>query len=140
MLSAPEILRIAVARGAQAQQLKHMCVYVYVSIIYAGKDTSLPNGKDLPGAGMQTFETEGGQENIQAQKEQISKLLSKLEGGEPEEKTISPSPLVTIGPGLSAIPNKLVAKILVNEYIDFTELPPAKVKAGPYPSLLRGRQ
>lgn len=34
------------------------------------------------------------------------------------------NPLVPIGLGLSALPKKLVARILVNEYINFPELPP----------------
>jgi hypothetical protein len=88
---------------------------------------------------VQTFETEGGQEKIQAQKEQIRKLLSILDGSEPEGQSISPSPLVTMGPGLSAIPKKLVAKILANEYIDFTELPPPKGKGRPMPQSLEGQ-
>ena len=91
------------------------------------------------GAGVQTFDTQEKQENIQSQKEQISKLLSKLEGGEPEGQTVPHSPLVAMGSGLAAIPKKLVAKILANEYIDFAELPPAKGKGRPMPQSLEGQ-
>lgn len=36
--------------------------------------------------------------------------------------------LVQLGPGLSALPRRLVAKIEADEYIDFNELPPARGK------------
>ena len=80
------------------------CLYYH---IHAGKDTTLPNEKELLGAGVQTFETEGRQASMQSQKEQISKLLSNLEGGEPEGQSVPPSPLVAMEPGLSAIPRSL---------------------------------
>ena len=44
-----------------------------------------------------------------------------------------------MGSGLAAIPKKLVAKILVKEYIDFAELPPAKGKGRPMPQSLEGQ-
>ena len=37
-------------------------------------------------------------------------------------------PLVPTGPGLAALPKKLVDKIVANQYIDFNELPPPKGK------------
>jgi len=47
--------------------------------------------------------------------------------------------MVTTGKGLAALPKKLVSKILANEYIDFTELPPAKGKARNVPQSLEGQ-
>ena len=47
--------------------------------------------------------------------------------------------MVTTGAGLAALPKKLVSKILANEYIDFTELPPAKGKARNVPQSLEGQ-
>lgn len=38
------------------------------------------------------------------------------------------SPLVHLGPGLPAMPKKLVDRIEANEYVDFNDLPPAKGK------------
>ena len=39
--------------------------------------------------------------------------------------------LVQLGPGLPALPRKMVAKIEAGEYVDFNELPPAKCKNRP---------
>lgn len=38
------------------------------------------------------------------------------------------NPLVPTGLGLPALPKELAARIMANEYIDFSELPPAKGK------------
>ena len=70
---------------------------------------------------------------------QIEALMSKLEGNEGNSSPQPPAPLVTIGTGLPALPKKLIARVLANEYIDFSELPPAKGKGRPiYASLTRG--
>ena len=45
--------------------------------------------------------------------------------------TVRTSSLVPTGQGLPALPKKLVDRILSNEYIDFSELPPAKGKVRP---------
>jgi len=47
--------------------------------------------------------------------------------------------MVTTGKGLAALPKKQVSKILANEYIVFTELPPAKGKACNVPQSLEGQ-
>ena len=67
-------------------------------------------------------------------------LMSKLENRE-ESSTSSqpPAPLVTIGIGLPGLPKKLIARVLANEYIDFSELPPAKGKGRPMPQSLEGQ-
>lgn len=77
-----------------------------------GKDAELPNEKDLLQAGVGTFETAGGHSQQQSAKEQIS----KPEGGEADGDATT---ILSIGVGLPAIPKKLVAKILPNEYVDF---------------------
>ena len=46
---------------------------------------------------------------------------------------------MTVGAGLAALPRKIVEKILSNEYVDFTELPPAKGKSRPVPQSLEGQ-
>lgn len=70
---------------------------------------------------------------------QIDVLLSKMGGDDAGNSAQPPMPLVTIGTSLPALSKKLVAKRLANEYIDFTELPPAKGKAGILLSLSGGR-
>ena len=47
--------------------------------------------------------------------------------------------LVPMGQGLPALPKKLVDRILANEYIDFSELPPAKGKVRPLHQSLEGQ-
>ena len=48
------------------------------------------------------------------------------ENGYKTALTVRSSSLVPTGQGLPALPTKLVDRILSNEYIDFSELPPAK--------------
>ena len=43
--------------------------------------------------------------------------------------------LVSIGPGLPALPKRLVERIRAGEYIDFGELPPAKGRSQPLPQV-----
>lgn len=109
-------------------------------LVLADKDAEPPKEKDLLGAGVGTFKAGGGHPQEQSAKEQISDLLSKLEGGDASgEATPHAPPLIALGRGLAAIPKKLVAKILSNEYIDFTELPPAKGKTRTMPQSLEGQ-
>ena len=53
--------------------------------------------------------------------------------------TVRTSSLVPTGQGLPALPKKLVDRILSNEYIDFSELPPAKGKVRPLHQGLEGQ-
>ena len=46
---------------------------------------------------------------------------------------------MNLGPGLPALPRRLVEKIRANEYVDFTELPPAKGKNQPPPQAGEGQ-
>ena len=48
-------------------------------------------------------------------------------------------PMVCVGPGLAPLPRKLVERIKANEFIDFTELPPAKGKGRPIPQPAEGQ-
>ena len=70
---------------------------------------------------------------------QIDLLMRKLEHDEGGSSSQPPIPLVTIGTGLPALPKKLIARVLANEYIDFAELPPAKGKGRPVPQSLEGQ-
>ena len=65
--------------------------------------------------------------------------MSKLERSEGCSNSQSPAPLVTIGTGLPALPKKLMARVLANEYVDFTELLPAKGEGRPTPQSLKGQ-
>ena len=49
------------------------------------------------------------------------------------------NPLVPMGPGLPALPKKLVDRVQANEYIDFLELPPAKGKVRTLNQSLEGK-
>ena len=40
---------------------------------------------------------------------------------------------------MPALPKKLIVRMLANEYIDFSELPPAKGKGRPMPQSLEGQ-
>ena len=61
--------------------------------------------------------------------------------GEPGEVTsrLSSSTLMQLGPGLAAIPKRLVERIKAGEYIDFMELPPAKGKSRPLTQVSEGQ-
>lgn len=107
---------------------------------YAGKkNTPLPTEEELVGAGVTTFDAEGGHAHTQSNKEQISKLMSQLEGGEKADSNPQAGQLISLGFGLSAISKKLVTKILANEYVDFADLPPAKGKSRPLPNSFEGQ-
>ena len=47
------------------------------------------------------------------------------------EVASSSAPIVVVAPGIPALPKKVAQKILSGEYVDFTELPPAKGRAKP---------
>ena len=50
-----------------------------------------------------------------------------------------PPALLVIGSGLPVHTKKLIARMLANKYIDFSELPPAKGKGRPMPQSLKGQ-
>ena len=56
-----------------------------------------------------------------------------------DSQTPQPGALTSISAGLPALPTKLLHKIWANEYIDFSELPPAKSKQRSLPHYLEGR-
>ena len=97
--------------------------------ILAGAGGEVPNTLELAQAGVQSFESEGDS------CKQTDSLLAKLNSSQEVASVQMPTVLVTMGTGLPALPKKLVAKILANEYIDFTKLPPAR----PAPQALEGQ-
>ena len=60
-------------------------------------------------------------------------------GSDKEKSITSQSSLVSIGEGLTALPRRLFEKIGANEYIDFTDLPPARGKPRSLPHHLDGQ-
>ena len=62
----------------------------------------------------------------------VTALLSQL--GESEGAARSSSAVtITTGPGLPALPKKLVDRILSDQYVDFADFPPAKGRTRPMP-------
>lgn len=100
-------------------------------------DRAIPDASSLCESGIQVH----GSEREESAAEKIAKMLSCLEKTkeEPEPNTAHPQAMVATGMGLAALPKKLVEKIKANEYIDFTELPPAKGKSCPVPQSLEGQ-
>ena len=82
-----------------------------------------------------------GSERKESAAEKIAEMLSCLEKTkeEPEPNTTHPQAMVATGMGLAALPKKWVEKIKANEYVDFTELPPAKEKSCLVPQSLEGQ-
>jgi len=107
----------------------------------AGSEPDLPSARDLQDAGVQSFgseeDKEKGPPNVTAS--QIESLLSKIDNDEGGSNSQPPLPLVSVGTGLPALPRKLIARVLANEYVDFAELPPAKGKGKPLPQSLEGQ-
>ena len=98
---------------------------------------SIPDASSLRESGIQVH----GSEREETAAEKIAGMLSCFEKGkeELEPNTVHPQAMVSTGMGLAALPRKLVEKIKANEYIDFTELPPAKGKSRPIPQSLEGQ-
>ena len=85
----------------------------------------MPNEEVLAGGGVSTYTTE-----------QVADVVNNpVVAAEEDPK----AKLVSLGTGLQALPKKLVEKIRANEYIDFSELPPAKGKSRPLASNLEGQ-
>ena len=111
---------------------------------HAGTLLDPPTEDSLRDAGVLSFGSEDkgkdkGKDPHKDPAAQIDALMSKLESSEGNSSPQPPAPLVTIGTGLPALPKKLIARVLANEYIDFSELPPAKGKGRPMPHSLEGQ-
>lgn len=79
-------------------------------LIFAGAgDEEVPDADNLAKAGVKSFESEGDGGNG------ADSLLAKLNSSLEDPDIQIPTPLVTMGAGLPALPKKLVAKILANE-------------------------
>ena len=66
----------------------------------------------------------------------VTEILSQLGGNTSqtaEAQKVGAKPIPT-GPGLPVLPKKLVEKIIAGQYVDFSELPPAKGRTRSLPS------
>ena len=101
----------------------------------AGAEPDLPAARDLLDAGVHSFGSEDEKEKglPKDPATHIDLVMRKLEHDEGGSSLQFPMLLVTIGTWLLALPKKLIARVLANEYIDFVELPPAKGKGRPMP-------
>ena len=84
----------------------------------------IPTAEALAGSGIKTFES--------------AAAPFEKAGGEGSSSEAT-SPLVPVGPGLPALPKKVILKIEGNDYIDFNELPPAKGKGRSVNQSLEGQ-
>ena len=96
---------------------------------------------DIPGASVQ--QAAGVQSFVQQHNNQSglisSQMLANLTNQEGKNEPVVLNPLVSAGAGLPALPKKMVERKLANDYIDFSELPPAKGKVRSLPSGLEGQ-
>ena len=96
---------------------------------------------DIPGASV--LQAAGVQSFVQQHNNQSglisSQMLANLTNQEGKNEPVVLNPLVSAGAGLPALPKKMVERILANDYIDFSELPPAKGKVRSLPSGLEGQ-
>ena len=61
----------------------------------------------------------------------LSQLINPSSSATPQRVS---SKLVMVGAGLPALPKKLVDQVQAGQYIDFSELPPAKGRTRPLPN------
>ena len=64
---------------------------------------------------------------------ETAKALSGVGDADPTAAA-NPPKLVSVGAGLPSLPKKMVDRILSGQYVDFSELPPARGRARPLPS------
>ena len=92
------------------------------------------SAEELAALGLLTFTASSGEASRTYSKGSEASSTGKAEAhmGSAETSTLSlQQSLVPLGPGLPALPKKLVDRIRGQEYIDFAELPPAKGKNRP---------
>ena len=91
-------------------------------------ESRVPSAQELEQSGINTFDGEEGDTPTQNTSRALGEALEKAKVKE-KEKEGTIQQWHSMGSGLAALPKKLVERIRANEYIDFTELPPAKGKA-----------
>ena len=95
-----------------------------------------PGAAELEGVGVATF---AAGDDTPLQGSVAGQIVDRSGTATELQSSAAPGPqLVTSGVGLPALPKKLVAKILANEYVDFADLTPARGKNNPMPHALEG--
>ena len=107
----------------------------FPSLFTDGQLGILPESSALHG--LEEFDGNKSSEAASLASEAVANILSQLSGG----STVTKPPaakLVPTVPGLPALPTKLVERIVAGQYVDFTELPPAKGRTRILPSSEEG--
>ena len=97
--------------------------------ILTGLTGEIPAPSSLQEAGVQLFAQSKNNQNELNSNQMFSNLTNQ--GG--KDEPLSLNPMVSAGSGLPALPKMMIERILANEYIDFTELPPARGRSGLIP-------
>ena len=87
--------------------------------------------------GLEEFDANKSSEAASLASEAVANILSQLSEGSTLSKSQA-TKLVPTAPGLLALPKKLVERIVAGQYVDFTELPPAKGRTRALPSSEEG--
>ena len=113
---------------ARAQQACTL-IAVLVFLLAAGQLGTLPGTRQVAASGIATFDAE-----------EAADVPSVPAGqGAAASGDSSTTTWVNVGPGLPALPKKLVQRIKANEFVDFAEFPPAKGKSRPLPQAFEGQ-
>ena len=99
----------------------------------------LPNAEELRSAGIQQFGTSSVTVKGPTATDCSLSLIRAANAVDIESSIDAAQPMICLGSGLPALSKKIVAKILANEYMDFSELPPAKGKGHTIPQSLEGQ-
>ena len=97
-------------------------LYICSLVALAGELGRLPSTHELVDSGVQAFNSSEDTPTSGAHA-----VLDKLQP--PEQESSTSRQWISVGVGLPALPQKVIDRIRANEYIDFTELPPAKGKS-----------
>jgi len=101
----------------------------------------LPDTESLQQAGIQEFSediaSKGPPTMLNPTVQKLTKTIKALETQQSNHSNMA-SNMVTLGRGLQSLPKKMVDQIRSNQYVDFTELPPAKGLAKTIPQTVVG--
>ena len=94
----------------------------------------MPNAETLKSMNLKQFDSRATPGEVASKT--ASTILGQLGGNTPQtqEPQKAGAKLIPTGPGLPTLPKKLVEKIAAGQYVDFSELPPAKGRTRPLPS------
>lgn len=102
-------------------------------VLHAGELGRLPSAEELAANGVSTDAAKS------SQQQDSESTGQKAESEASTSQSASLQLSVCLGPGLPSLSKKLIDKIKAGEYIDFSELPPAKGKGRAVPQLGDGQ-